>query len=88
MHALMSIFMKNVCCSYEDVLYGHRTEGAHTQKCVWVACALYVVGLQTESSSFLPPCVSVCGVVTGWEEPRFTWEQMTGSGLVSLSVKR
>lgn len=34
--------------------------------------------------------VCVCGVCgqKAEKEPRFTWQQMTGSGLVSLSVKK
>lgn len=32
--------------------------------------------------------VSVCGVITAWKEPGLTWEQMTGSCLVRVTVKR
>lgn len=74
------------------VLYGHSMEAAHfTNVCgspvFWASCVCGEVA-DGKQPSFASVCVS--GRVCVWcgqrlkREPRFTWEQMTGSGFSEL----
>lgn len=95
----LDLFCKCMCvarrsaCSFEHVSSGRGTEAAHLAN-VCGSPAFWECGVVADGKQ-LSFCICVCVwtcLCVVWskaeKEPRFTWEQMTGSGLASLSAKK